>query len=76
MPSCSARIRPAIVLAVDAGCRPPTSSTRPGAIGIPAAMLGVTGGDALILPGEQAISVEQLKAAHEAWLPDYMAGKA
>ena len=47
-----------------------------GAIGVPAAMLGVTGGDALILPGGQAISVARLKAAHEAWLPDYMAGKA
>jgi phosphoribosylformylglycinamidine synthase subunit PurL len=47
-----------------------------GAIGIPALALGVTGGNALILPGEQAISVKRLKAAHEAWLPDYMAGKA
>jgi len=47
-----------------------------GAVGIPAAALGVTGGNALILPGEQAISVKRLKAAHEAWLPDYMAGKA
>ena len=47
-----------------------------GAIGIPAAMLGVTGGDALILPGRQAISVKQLKAAHEAWLPNYMTGKS
>ena len=47
-----------------------------GAIGIPAVMLGVTGGDALILPGRQAISVKQLKAAHEAWLPDYMTGKS
>jgi phosphoribosylformylglycinamidine synthase len=47
-----------------------------GAIGIPAAMLGVTGGDALILPGRQAISVKQLKATHEAWLPNYMTGKS
>jgi phosphoribosylformylglycinamidine synthase len=46
------------------------------AIGVPAAMLGVTGGSSLILPGEQAISVQDLKAAHESWLPDYMAGKA
>ena len=38
--------------------------------------LGVTGGDSLILPGEQAISVKKLKAAHEAWLPAYMTGKA
>jgi phosphoribosylformylglycinamidine synthase subunit PurL len=47
-----------------------------GARGIPAVTLGVTCGDSLILPGQQAISVKQLKAAHEAWLPDYMAGKA
>ena len=47
-----------------------------GAIGIPAVTLGVTGGDALILPGRQAISVKQLKAAHEAWLPEYMTGKS
>ena len=39
-------------------------------------MLGLTGGDSLILPGDEAISVAELKAAHEAWLPDYMAGKA
>ena len=49
-PSCSARIRPATCSRSDR-TRPPTSSTRPAAIGIPAAMLGVTGGDALILPG-------------------------
>ena len=47
-----------------------------GAVGIPAVTLGVTGGDALILPGRQAISLKQLKAAHEAWLPNYMTGKS
>ncbi|MFL5204226.1 MAG: phosphoribosylformylglycinamidine synthase subunit PurL [Microvirga sp.] len=47
-----------------------------GAIGVPAVTLGITGGDALILPGQQAISVKQLKAAHEAWLPEYMTGKS
>ncbi|MGO4526862.1 phosphoribosylformylglycinamidine synthase subunit PurL [Microvirga sp. 2MCAF35] len=47
-----------------------------GAGGIPAVTLGITGGDALILPGQQAISVKQLKAAHEAWLPEYMTGKS
>ncbi|WP_112662350.1 phosphoribosylformylglycinamidine synthase subunit PurL [Microvirga flavescens] len=46
------------------------------ALGIPAVTLGLTGGDSLILPGEQAISVKDLKAAHENWLPNYMAGKA
>ncbi|MBQ0821045.1 phosphoribosylformylglycinamidine synthase subunit PurL [Microvirga sp. HBU67558] len=47
-----------------------------GAVGIPAVTLGLTGGDSLILPGRQAISLKQLKAAHEAWLPDYMTGKS
>jgi phosphoribosylformylglycinamidine synthase len=47
-----------------------------GAIGIPAVTLGLTGGDALILPGRQAISLKQLKAAHEAWLPEYITGKS
>ncbi|WP_262300019.1 phosphoribosylformylglycinamidine synthase subunit PurL [Microvirga sesbaniae] len=47
-----------------------------GAVGIPAVTLGITGGDSLILPGRQAISLKQLKAAHEAWLPDYMTGKS
>jgi phosphoribosylformylglycinamidine synthase len=46
------------------------------AVGVPAAVLGLTGGDLLILPGEEAISVADLKAAHESWLPNYMAGKA
>ncbi|MBM6595496.1 phosphoribosylformylglycinamidine synthase subunit PurL [Microvirga pudoricolor] len=46
------------------------------ALGIPAVTLGLTGGHSLILPGGQAISVKDLKAAHESWLPDYMAGKA
>jgi phosphoribosylformylglycinamidine synthase len=46
------------------------------ALGIPAAVLGVTGGDSLILPGGESISVAELKAAHEGWLPAYMAGKA
>ncbi len=46
------------------------------ALGIPAAVLGVTGGDSLILPGDEAISVAELKAAHEGWLPTFMSGQA
>ena len=41
--------------------------------GIDAAVIGVTGGDLLTLPGGEAISVAALKAAHEGWLPAYMA---
>jgi phosphoribosylformylglycinamidine synthase len=43
--------------------------------GVPAMVLGLTGGDSLILPGGEAISVAALRMAHESWLPDYMAGK-
>ena len=46
------------------------------ALGVPAMPIGVTGGNALILPSREAISVAELKAAHESWLPSYMAGKA
>jgi phosphoribosylformylglycinamidine synthase len=46
------------------------------ALGIPAHLIGVTGGLSLNLPRGQTISVAALKAAHESWLPDYMAGKA
>jgi phosphoribosylformylglycinamidine (FGAM) synthase-like enzyme len=41
--------------------------------GIPAALLGPTGGDALTVEGHGAISTADLRRAHEAWLPDYMA---
>ena len=44
--------------------------------GIDAAVVGLTGGDALTLPGGETISVATLKAAHEGWLPAYMAGEA
>ena len=40
--------------------------------GVPIQRIGTVGGAALTLPGGGAISVAQLKAAHEAWLPGYM----
>jgi len=46
------------------------------AAGVPAQVIGRTGGSALALPGEDAVSVAALGKAHESWLPDYMAGKA
>jgi phosphoribosylformylglycinamidine synthase II len=42
--------------------------------GIYAQRIGTIGGAALTLPGGNAISVHELKAANEAWLPAYMAG--
>jgi phosphoribosylformylglycinamidine synthase len=49
---------------------PPLRGVRPRR---PIAIIGMTGADALTLPGEEAISVADLKAAHEGWLPSYMA---
>jgi phosphoribosylformylglycinamidine synthase len=40
--------------------------------GAPIRRIGTVGGAALTLPGGNAISVAQLKAAHETWLPGYM----
>jgi phosphoribosylformylglycinamidine synthase subunit PurL len=34
--------------------------------------IGTVGGAALTLSGGGAISIAQLKTAHEAWLPGYM----
>jgi phosphoribosylformylglycinamidine (FGAM) synthase-like enzyme len=42
--------------------------------GICAQRIGTVGGAALTLPGGNAISVHELTAANEAWLPAYMAG--
>ena len=43
------------------------------ALGVPATVIGATGGDSLILPSREAISVAELKGTHERWLPAYMA---
>lgn len=40
--------------------------------GIPALVLGKTGGAELTLAGAGAISVAKLRAAHEGWMPAYM----
>lgn len=41
---------------------------------VPILQLGETGGTRLILPSGHTISVDELSAAHEAWLPQYMSG--
>jgi phosphoribosylformylglycinamidine synthase subunit PurL len=46
------------------------------AAGVPAQIIGKTGGSELALPGEAAVSIAALRKTHESWLPDYMAGKA
>ncbi len=47
---------------------------RADAAGVAAAIVGRTGGEALILPGCEAISLANLSDKHEAWLPRYMDG--
>ena len=43
--------------------------------GIDAAVVGVTGSDRLTLPGGETVAVEELRRAHEDWLPAYMASQ-
>ena len=45
---------------------------RAGVNGVPAVQIGVTGGASLTLPGGAPISLGELRAAHEGWLPRYM----
>jgi phosphoribosylformylglycinamidine synthase len=42
--------------------------------GVPAAVIGRTGGPALTVAGDTPISLDELRDAHEGWLPRYMAG--
>ena len=53
---------------------PDTVLAAAGKEGIYAQRIGMVAGAALTLPGGNAISVHELKAANEAWLPAYMAG--
>ncbi len=43
-----------------------------GKAGVPIACIGTTGGAALTLPGGEPISLGELRAAHEGWLPRYL----
>jgi phosphoribosylformylglycinamidine synthase len=38
--------------------------------------IGTTGGDAISIPGERALTVAALNERFEGWLPAYMAGAA
>ena len=44
--------------------------------GVPADVIGRTGGKKLKLSTGESVSVKKLRAAHEAWLPGYMTGNA
>ena len=43
------------------------------AAGVAASVIGQTGGDSLTVNGDWPISVSEMRAANEAWLPGYMA---
>jgi phosphoribosylformylglycinamidine synthase len=42
-------------------------------LGIPAMVVGATGGQSLNLPGERPLPLDELRHAYEEWLPSYMA---
>jgi len=42
-------------------------------LALPARIIARTGGYALVLKGEDPLALDDLRAAHEAWLPDFMA---
>jgi phosphoribosylformylglycinamidine synthase len=44
------------------------------AAGVPVQRIGATGGDAIAISGERAVTVVALAARFEGWLPAYMAG--
>jgi len=52
----------------------PAVLARAQAASVPALRIGVTGGEALALPGEHPLHIEALRQRFERWLPDYMAG--
>jgi len=58
-----------------ATAEPKTLEARAAAAKVPLRRIGTTGGEVISLDGESAITVSALKAAHEAWLPAYMAGR-
>ena len=43
-------------------------------LALPARIIGRSGGEGLMLKGEPALPLAELRTAHEAWLPGYMGG--
>jgi phosphoribosylformylglycinamidine synthase len=43
-------------------------------LALPARIVARTGGEAVVLKGEDPLPLAELRAVHEAWLPQYMAG--
>ncbi len=44
-------------------------------LGLASRIVGRAGGDSLTLKGESALPLSELRAAHEGWMPNYMAGR-
>ncbi|MEI7875764.1 MAG: hypothetical protein WCK95_26815, partial [Alphaproteobacteria bacterium] len=42
------------------------------AVGVPATLLGYTGGDSLAVESLLTLPLGELRTVHEAWLPTYM----
>jgi phosphoribosylformylglycinamidine synthase len=41
-------------------------------LALPARIIGRTGGEGLVLKGEELLSLADLREAHEGWMPGYM----
>jgi phosphoribosylformylglycinamidine synthase subunit PurL len=50
--------------------------SRAAAANVPASRIGVTGGEALMLPGERPLLIKGLTERFERWFPTYMSGAA
>jgi phosphoribosylformylglycinamidine synthase len=44
--------------------------------GVPVRRIGMTHGNAILLPGERPLLLDALRERHEGWLPGYMAAAA
>ncbi len=49
--------------------------TKAGAVGVPCARIGTTGGDALAITGERPVAITKIGQAFEHWFPAYMRGE-
>ena len=45
------------------------------AVGVPCVQIGRTGGNAVAIAGERAVTIEALRKGFEGWLPAYMSGR-
>jgi phosphoribosylformylglycinamidine synthase II len=62
------------VLAVDPG-RAEEVAERARLLALPARIVGRTGGEAIVLKGEEPLALSELAAINESWLPGYMSGE-